>query len=201
MLDFAADLANQLAAQGKKLRFLLEPKKQYLQIPLTKGPEYVLMGYNLFGGHSGPGPKANAAFLRKLATESSAAAYRTGQKIGLALATGGFAWPTATGLQNRAAVVAVNEMSAAAWARGSQAALVRDPESRALHFVATDTAPGSPIPARNAKNSTYEIWYADGETLSYWIQIGQSAGFGNISLWRLGGNVRESLARFAEATK
>lgn len=201
LLDFAADLANQLAAQGKKLRFLLEPKKQYLQIPLTKGPEYVLMGYNLFGGHSGPGPKANAAFLRKLATESSAAAYRTGQKIGLALATGGFAWPTATGLQNRAAVVAVNEMSAAAWARGSQAALVRDPESRALHFVATDTAPGSPIPARNAKNSTYEIWYADGETLSYWIQIGQSAGFGNISLWRLGGNVRESLSRFAEATK
>lgn len=26
LLDFAADLANQLAAHGKKLRFLLEPK-------------------------------------------------------------------------------------------------------------------------------------------------------------------------------
>lgn len=153
-----------------------------------------------FGGHSGPGPKANVTFLRKLATESSSVAYRTGQKIGLALATG-ICWPTAARPQNRATVVAVNEMSAAAQARGSQAEIVRDPESRVLHFVATDTAPGSPIPARNAQNSTYEIWYADGETLSYWIQIGQSAGFGNISLWRLGGNVRESLSRFAEATK
>ncbi|MDD3920779.1 MAG: hypothetical protein PHO41_06395, partial [Eubacteriales bacterium] len=28
-----------------------------------KGPEYVVMCYNLFGFHSGPGPKANKAFL------------------------------------------------------------------------------------------------------------------------------------------
>jgi len=201
LLNFAADLASQLAAQGKKLRFLVEPQKQYMQIPLTKGPEYVLMGYNLFGGHSGPGPKANGAFLRKLAAESNSIAYRTGQKMGLALATGGFGWPTATGLRERPAVVAVNEASAAAWARGSQATLVRDPESRTLHFVASDTASGSPIPAKNVKNITYEVWYADGETLSHWIQVGKSAGFGNISLWRLGGNTRESLAKFAEATK
>lgn len=198
LLDFAADLSKQLAARGKKLRFLLEPKSRYMQNPLPQGPEYVIMGYNLFGGHSGPGPKANDAFLRKLARESSAIVRRTGEKMGLALATGGFAWPTASG---KAKILGIRENAAAAWARGSQATLIRDPDSHALHFVASDTAPGSPIPARSAKNINYEIWYADGETLAHWIKTGRAAGFGNISLWRLGGNTRESLATFAKAAK
>lgn len=198
LLDFAADLSKQLTAQGKELRFLLEPKSKYMQIPLPKGPEYVIMGYNLFGGHSGPGPKANDAFLRKLARESSAIVNRTGKKMGLALATGGFAWPAAP---DKTKVLGIRESAAAAWARGSQATLIRDPDSHALHFIASDTAPGSPIPARSARDINYEIWYADGETLAHWIKTGRAAGFGNISLWRLGGNTRESLSAFARAAK
>ena len=182
LLAFAQDLSVRMAAKGKKLRFLLEPKKKYLQSPLPDGPEYVLMAYNLYGGHSGPGPKTDGSFLLQLAEWCA----RMPRKPGLALAAGSFAW-------KEGKVISLTEAKAAAWAEGSHAQVDRMPGSRALRFLAADTAPGSPVPAKDRTEAQYEVWYADGDTLAYWAETGRKLGFASVSLWRLGGNEETSL--------
>ena len=187
LLNFAQELHGILAAQGKKLRFLLEPKERYLASSLPSGPEYVIMGYNLYGGHSGPGPKADEAFLRKLAKWTD----HISQKPGIALATGGFAW----GLGK---IINLDEGTATAWAKSAKTKIRRDEKSGGLYFSAADNIPQSPVPARDANGGTYEVWYADGATLAFWANIARKLGFGEISLWRLGGNTGQSLMKMAE---
>lgn len=188
LLNFARELHGILAAQGKHLRFLLEPKERYLASSLPSGPEYVIMGYNLYGGHSGPGPKADEDFLRKLAKWTA----HMPQKPGIALATGGFAW----GLGK---TISLEEGAATAWAQNAQAKVQRDEKSGALYFCAADNTPQSPVSPRDANGSTYEIWYADGTTLTQWANIARKLGFGAISIWRLGGNTGQSLMKMGEA--
>ena len=68
-----------------KLRIVLEPsftKQQYIA-----GPEYVIMCYNLYGKHSGPGPKADYEFLEKLVVKSKSL-----PKVSFAIANGGCLW-------------------------------------------------------------------------------------------------------------
>lgn len=185
LLAFAQDLSVRVAAKGKSLRFLLEPKKKYLQSSLPDGPEYVLMAYNLYGGHSGPGPKTDGAFLLQLAEWCA----RMPRKPGIALASGGFAWQGGK-------VISVTEAKAAAWAEGSHAQVARMPGSRALRFVAADNALGSPVPAKDRTDAQFEVWYADGDTLAYWAETARKLGFTSISLWRFGGNVETSLQTF-----
>ncbi|MDD4701527.1 MAG: glycosyl hydrolase [Desulfovibrio sp.] len=188
LLDFAQELHGILAAQGKKLRFLLEPKKRYLTSNLPSGPEYVIMGYNLYGGHSGPGPKADADFLGKLAQWTA----HMPQKPGMALAAGGFAW----GLGK---VISLDEGTAAAWAKSANAKVRRDEKSGGLYFVAAGNIAHSPVPSRDANGDVYEVWYADGATLAHWADVAKKLGFGEISVWRLGGNTGQSLMKMAEA--
>ncbi len=188
LLAFSDDLCKRLAGMGKKMRFLLEPKQKYLTAALPSGPEYVLMGYNLYGTHSGPGPKANKEFLRKLAGWCA----NMPQMPGLALATGGFAW-----LPGK--VVGLTESKAAAWAKGGKTEPVRDPDSDCLRFSTTDKASGSPLPSKDITGAKCEIWHADGKTIAAWAKSARKYGFGEISIWRLGGNTRESLQVMAES--
>lgn len=188
LLDFAQELHGILAAQGKKLRFLLEPKERYLASKLPSGPEYIIMGYNLYGGHSGPGPKADENFLSKLAQWTA----HLPQKPGIALATGGFAW-------GHGKVISLDEATATAWANNAKAKILRDEKSGGLRFTVADNTPHSPIPSRDANGSLYEVWYADGATLAQWANIAKRLGFGEISIWRLGGNTRQSLTKMTEA--
>jgi hypothetical protein len=164
------------------LRFLLEPKEKYLKTSLPAGPQYVLMAYNLHGAHSGPGPKADHVFLRTLAEWCE----HLPVKPGLALATGGFAWRPGK-------VVGLTESKASAWAKGGRTEPSRDPGSGSLFFSSTDKVSGSPIPAADMTGATCEIWFADGRTLAGWAKSAKKHGFGEISIWRLGGNARESL--------
>ena len=187
LLQFAQELSVTLAAQGKKLRVVLEPKQKYLQGSLPAGPQYVVMAYNLHGNHNGPGAKADDAFLRQLAQWCA----HWPVKPGLALSAGGYAW-TARG------VVDLTERKAAAWAQGAGVQPTRDPASHALYFKAADNSPGSPLLAKGGTTGgSCEIWYADGETLASWAELGRSLGFGDVSLWRLGGNTPESLAKIS----
>ena len=187
LLQFAQELSATLAAQGKKLRLVMEPKQKYLQGNLPAGPQYVVMAYNLHGNHNGPGAKADDAFLRKLAQWCA----HWPVKPGLALSAGGYAW-TARG------VVDLTERKAAAWAQGAGVQPIRDPASHALYFKAADNSPGSPLLAKGGTTGgSCEIWYADGETLASWAELGRSLGFGDVSLWRLGGNTPESLAKIS----
>jgi spore germination protein len=41
-----------------------------------------------------------------------------------------------------------------------------------------------------SRGVSYQVWYADVKTLNYWISIAKEQGENNISLWRLGENVR-----------
>lgn len=187
LLQFAHELSATLAAQGKKLRLVMEPKQKYLQGNLPAGPQYVVMAYNLHGGHNGPGAKADDAFLRQLAQWCA----HWPVKPDLALAAGGFAW-TSRG------VVELTERKAAAWAQGAGVQPERDAASQALHFKAADNAPGSPLLGRGGTSGgVCEIWYADGVTLAHWADVGRSLGFGEVSLWRLGGNLPESLLQIS----
>ncbi len=187
LLQFAQELSATLAAQGKKLRVVLEPRQKYLQGNVPAGPQYVVMAYNLHGGHNGPGAKADDAFLRQLAQWCA----HWPVKPGLALSAGGFAW-TGRG------VVDLTERKAAAWAQGAGVQPKRDAASHALYFRAADNSPGSPLPATGGTTGgSCEIWYADGETLAHWADVGRSLGFGAVSLWRLGGNTPESLAKIS----
>ena len=185
LLAFAQDLSAKMASKGKHLRFLLEPKNKYLQGSMPDGPEYVLMAYNLYGGHSGPGPKTDGAFLLQLAEWCA----RMPRKPGLALASGGFAW-------SGEKVISLTEAKATAWAEGSKAQVARMPGSRALRFLAADNAPGSPVPVKNRTEAQFEVWYADGDTLAYWAATGRKLGFTSVSLWRFGGNAESSLQTF-----
>jgi len=187
LLQFAQELSATLAAQGKKLRLVMEPKQKYLQGNLPAGPQYVVMAYNLHGNHNGPGAKADDAFLQKLAQWCA----HLPVKPGLALSAGGFAW-TGRG------VVDLTERKAVAWAQGAGVQPVRDPASHALYFKAADNTPGSPLLAKGGTTGGMcEIWYADGATLAHWADVGRSLGFGEVSLWRLGGNMPESLAKIS----
>lgn len=185
LLLFAQELSSTLAAQGKKLRLVMEPRRKYLQGELPDGPQYVVMAYNLHGGHSGPGAKADDAFLRQLAQWCA----HWPVKPGLALSAGGFAW-TPRGVAD------LTERKAVAWAQGAGVQPRRDAASHALYFKAADNAPGSPLLAKGGTTGALcEIWYADGETLARWAALGRSLGFGDVSLWRLGGNMPESLEK------
>ena len=187
LLQFAHELSTTLATQGKKLRLVMEPKQKYLQGDLPVGPQYVVMAYNLHGSHNGPGAKADDVFLRQLAQWCA----HWPVKPGLALSAGGFAW-------NARGVVELTERKAAAWAQGAGVQPARDAASHALYFKAADNAPGSPLLAKGGTTGDIcEVWYADGATLAHWAEVGRSLGFGEISLWRLGGNMPESLSKIA----
>lgn len=177
-LEFCRVLAQDLGNEGLELRVVLEPKRQYYRHPLPPGPEYVVMAYNLHGDHSGPGPKADMPFIERLAESCREA----GADARLALATGGFVW------REKGPTSGVTETGALALAKAGAANPVRDPESRYLHFAFDDKDTG--------KN---EVWYADGETLVYLIDVARENGFRKFDLWRLGGNAPESLDKVCAA--
>ncbi len=176
-LDFAAGLDRDLSSRGLALRVVLEPKKLYLETPLPKGPEYVLMAYNLFGGHSGPGPKADPEFIFRLREWCE----NGGNTMRLALSAGGFVW------RENGKTRSVTENQAAELALQNDVKMRRDPISLYLNYSYQDE-----------NGETFTVWYADGVTFRNLIQAGRAADFTDFALWRLGGNARETIAVLGE---
>ena len=172
-LSFTYLLSSACLKEGLPLRIVLEPGMP-MDAGLCKGPEYVVMFYNLYGKHSGPGPKADRDFIAKTVKKMEAI---PGKK-GAAFATGGCIWEDygLLGL-SKGPIRFIDEEEAAALAKAHQATLERDADSAALHFTFEE----------NGKSC--EVWYADSETLNAWIKAAADAGIENISLWRLGHNV------------
>lgn len=171
-LDFLYRLYRQAIKAGLKVRIVLEPSAPF-DAAFCKGPEYVVMMYNLYGTHSGPGPKADAAFIRKTLKRMESL---PGNKA-VAFATGGCVWEESgvLGLEkgkNRF----INENEAVRLAQKYKVKLQRDGDSACLHFAYVDG------------NKNYTVWYADSETLNAWISIAADNGITSISMWRLGGN-------------
>ena len=168
-LAFVATLHQRTQREGLALSVLLQPQARYLGSPLPQGPQYVLMGYNLFGSHSGPGPKATPEFLAQQA--QSLRAIGALDATALALATGGYDW---TGPK---AAAQIDEAAAATLLARAQAASRR-------------SAPDGYLVSRYRDNAgaSHEIWYADAQTLTTLWQAAHDAGFSRLVVWRLGGN-------------
>ncbi len=173
-LDFCAALAQRLGALDKRLRVVIEPRRQFLNQPLPAGPEYSLMAYNLHGGHSAPGPKATPAFIQRLASYCRAGKNTPFPR--LALATGGFVWHGA------GAATGVTEATARSLAEEAGVEPRRDLYSQYLVFqFSSERYPDA------------EVWFADSQTLAHLRQAADEAGFTAIDIWRLGGNSNASL--------
>ena len=65
-IAFENELIKQASDAGLEVRIVLESSTPVSQISLPKGPEYVVMCYNLYGYGTEPGPKADRGFLEDI---------------------------------------------------------------------------------------------------------------------------------------
>ena len=147
------------------VRILLEPGTPVDKLTFPEGPQYVVMCYNLYGGGTTPGPKADTAFLKELCEK-----FAPVPNLGFALANGGYSW---TGLSTKASQLRSEEATQLAFAHNCTPE--RDPDSNALYFTYKDGG------------QAHTVWYADDTTLASWArtlreQIGAQVP---ISLWRI----------------
>lgn len=164
---FIERLYQKAKTNNLKVRVVLEPGTPFATVTFPTGPEYVVMFYNLYGTHSDPGPKANKAFIEKLAAQMKTL---PGEK-NAAFATGGCLWE-AKGQKSF-----ITEVEAKTLAMTHDSKPQRDKDSQCLFFSYKDSS------------GSYQVWYADAETLRYWIGIANQQGISHISLWRAGGNM------------
>lgn len=169
MKNFAAfitELREKTQAENLKLRVVLEPKALRFGEELPGDVEYVVMFYNLYGGHSGPGPKADRRFIWHTLSQAA----KLPGTPNVAFANGGFDWTAPKQAKS------LTQEQAVALQKKYQVQPVRDDSSKALHFSYT-----------NGKEQ-HTVWYADEQTLLYWQELAQAVGFKRISIWRFGGN-------------
>ncbi len=170
-LDFTYRLSRAAIAENLKLRIVLEPSAPF-DAGFCRGPEYVVMFYNLYGTHSGPGPKADRAFIEKTADRMKALP----ENRSAAFSTGGCRWEKEGLLGQAKKGKFIDQREAEALRDKYRATAKRDEASAALYFD------------YEAEGRSYTVWYADSETLSAWISAAANRGVKGVSLWRLGGN-------------
>ena len=171
-LDFTYKLTTAAIHHQLKLRIVLEPSVPF-DAGFCQGPQYVVMLYNLYGTHSGPGPKANRAFIQKVINKMQSL---PGDKAA-AFSTGGCVWENVSLLGSaNGKKHFIDEVEAKRLETKYKASPQRDADSACLHFDYDE------------KGQHYEVWYADSETLNAWITVAADQGIQNISLWRLGSN-------------
>ena len=159
---FIAKLYDTFSAEGLTLRVVLSyDAPKYIVLP--EGPEYSVMCYNLYGYHSGPGPKADLEMLKTVAAYYAPYA----QSTRMAFATGGFDW-------HDNSISALTQQEAEALLAQADITPTRDLASGALYSVF------------RLDDTEHTVWYADAETLAIWAEA--TAGFAGVDLFRLGGN-------------
>ena len=164
--DFIGRLYEKMAAEGLTLRIVLSwDAPRYVQLPA--GPEYTVMCYNLYGYHSGPGPKADYAFL----DETAALYQEVPGEVRMAFATGGFDWV------GDSVDRALTQQEAEQILREQGVTPIRDEESGALYVH------------YQREGEAHTVWYADAVTLSLWCGRMEEQGYHSFDFFRLGGNV------------
>lgn len=166
-LIFCDELYKRADNENLKLRITLESSTPFDKLSFPKGPAYSVMCYNLYGSHSGAGPKADIDFLKKILENMS---YLSGRKE-LAIATGGFDW---TGDKK---AISITEEKAIELQNEYKTNYKRDLSSKAVYFDYVDN-----------NGVSHTVYYADNETLSHWISIINESNKYGIALWKLGGN-------------
>lgn len=166
-LTFLESLAMVAGDNNLSLRVLLEPSTPVVDIQFPEGIEYIMMCYNLYGYGTEPGPKANRDFLIELTKKMK----KVSDRRGYALATGGFDFSSDGNLTAVTMTQAIDLQAA-------QENSYRDEQSQCVVFTYTK------------QNMTHEVWYADEDTLKFWGEVLKEEGETNISIWRLGGTIR-----------
>lgn len=170
-IAFLKELKIALTEENLNLRVILEPRFPMDKYALPNDISYIVMAYNLYGYHSGPGPKADYAFLDTLIKKFP----NKQDNMGVALATGGFSW-------NNGKVNALTEQQAINLASDKQIVPKRDEKSGVLHFNYSEN--GSQI----------TVWYADFNTLELWMQyLNKHGKYTDFSIWRTGGLTEDTL--------
>lgn len=159
------------SAAGLVLRVVLPANAPVDTLTLPGGPTYVVMCYNLYGTGTGPGPKADRAFLKKLART-----FRDIPNIRFALANGGFDWKSSDSSGSGASSYDVSSVTTAKAESLASSDPKRDDGSGALTFRYQDD-----------DGVRHTVWYADSRTLRIWRSvIRKTAGKDvKIDLWRL----------------
>ncbi|WP_052455734.1 glycosyl hydrolase family 18 protein [Bhargavaea cecembensis] len=164
-INFIKRLDERLADKQLKLRVVLEPGFPADRLSLPAGVGFTVMAYNLHGFHSGPGPKADEAFLDQLMDRFP----NVNNNISFAFSTGGFAWKDGS-------ATALTELQAIEFAGKANNPPDRDSGSQALSFQADEDGAVS------------EVWYADAETIRHWMEyMHKCGGYKGFSIWRMGG--------------
>lgn len=177
---FSFELWEVLEPLGIPLRIVLEPSFPVDRIELPEGPCYSVMFYNLYGHGTGPGPKADADFIRRTAEKMQALPISSGELI-FAFATGGFVWT-----EGSTTVQAVTETQSWDMLAESDSPLYRDAESGALFFSFI-----------NQEGLQSTVWFADGHTLDFWMDIAQEDGMSyRFDIWRISNNRVASIGAF-----
>ena len=163
--SFVSKLYTGTQEAGLKLRIVLEPSAPFKELKLVKGPEYVVMFYNLYGLHSGPGPKANRQFIYNTLSAMTSVP----EPKAVALSNGGCIWSS----KDKPQFITENE--AVRLQKKYNVTPTRDINSQCLVY-------------RYREGTTvYDVWYADKVTINQWITWVKQGGIARISLWRLGG--------------
>ncbi|MCR8656980.1 glycosyl hydrolase family 18 protein [Paenibacillus endoradicis] len=178
LVAFYEMLYRRLASENIPLRIVLEPKVDFAQLEFPDGPQYVVMAYNLYGFHSDAGPKADRSFLGKLTARMESI---PGDAT-VAIATGGFDWD-----QNGLAKALTEEEATQLLLSATSGTVRRDEASGAQTFNYADD-----------QGNNHTVWFADAETLRYWIEIIQQRGYSSIAIWRMGNISDQSLTMLKE---
>ena len=172
MYESYAEFLKQLCAaaedQSMKMRVVLEYRMDTELLNLPEGPEYVVMCYNLYGYHSGPGPKADPSFLKKAADK-----FKNINGIGYGLANGGFEWSSGGKV-----IRSLTSAEAETLVKQKNTVPVRDQENMALSFQWLED------------DGIHTVWYGDADTILYWKNVldeytGRDV---SITLWRVENN-------------
>jgi spore germination protein YaaH len=164
---FIEELYQSAKSQNILVRVVLEPGIPLEEITLPKGPDYVMMCYNLYGYGTKPGPKANKEFILQMIEKMKAVP----GKVCFAIATGGFDF------SDNGSVQQVTEEEAIKRLNEYQAISSRHKDSQSLVYTYKDK-----------DGVGHEVWYADHITLDFWFRIIEESGNYGLSLWRIGGN-------------
>lgn len=170
-IHFLELLIDSASSCGLDVRVVLGVNAPADEYEFPAGAEYVIMCYNLYGYHSGPGPKADMEFLK-----GGAERFCNLESVHFALANGGFLWDEKDKVQKSLTGKAAEELL-----QESGAVPQRDESSYALYFTFED------------ENGTNTVWYADDITLAKWAQIIETV-MGNdakIDSWRVESNGKD----------
>ncbi len=159
--DFVEELKAELQRVGLGLEVVMEPVTGPL--PAFGGTSVTVMAYDLFGSHSGPGPRSTPTFISQLGNKAgldgdSAAA--------VALAVHGFAW------EPDGVVRSLNWSAAGRLAEEAR----NTPRRNSDHVLNVQLDDGT------------EVWFEDVESIMAKWQAAWQAGFRRLAIWRLGGN-------------